>query len=123
MPPELLDKMEALYAPPDHLVFKLVPLASHEHISNIYSAIGQPEVTVDTFWDIFHNLLGHLHEGLDEHLAEIIIHYKTHGQELDDMFLLPNMDTFCLGQPLNLGANSNYIGGLDGFVITNSTEL
>lgn len=122
VPPELLDEMEALYAPPDHPVFELVPLAFHEHVSNIYAAIGQPEVTVDTFWDIFRNLLGRLHEGLDEHLTEIITHYKTHGQELDDMPLLPNMDAFRLGQPLNLGANSNYIGGLDGSVITNSTE-
>ena len=107
--------MEALYAPPNHPVFELVPPAFHEHISNLYAAIGQPEVTVETFWDIFRDLLGRLREGPDEHLTEITTCYDaTCRQESDDIMpLLPNMEAFRLGQPLDLGPNANYIGGLD----------
>ena len=46
---ELLDEMEALYALPDHAVFKLVPPAFHECVSQLYIMIGQPEVDVDSF--------------------------------------------------------------------------
>ena len=48
--------MEASYAPPDHPVFKLVPPAFHEHVSNAYSEIGQSKVNVDTFWEIYLSL-------------------------------------------------------------------
>ena len=105
--------MEARYAPPDHPVFELVPQAFHEHVSNLYTVIGQPEVTIETFWDIFRDLLEHLHERPNEQLTEIITNYDiTPG--LEPMPLLPNMEAFRLGQPLNPGANINYIGGLDG---------
>ena len=29
------------------------------------------------------------------------------------MALLPNMAPFCLGHPIDVGTNTNYIGGLD----------
>ncbi|KAF8509769.1 hypothetical protein BU17DRAFT_77806 [Hysterangium stoloniferum] len=103
VPPELFDKMEAQYAPPDHPVFELVPQVFHEHFSNLYSAISQLEVSIETFWDIFHNLLEHLCKGCNEWLTEIITHHNTtYGQELDNMPLLPNMEAFQLGQPLDL---------------------
>ena len=115
--------MDALYAPPDHPVFELVPPAFHEHVSNLYAAIGRPEVTIETFWDIFCNLLECLHEVPKEQLTKITACYNaTHEQDSDDMALLPDMDAFHPGQPLNLRPNANYIGGLDGSVFTNSTE-
>jgi hypothetical protein len=121
VPPALFDEMEALYAPPDHPVFELVPPAFHEHVSNLYAAIGQPEVTIETFWDIFRNLLERLHEGSDEHLTEIITHNDaTHIH--DDMPLMPDMEAFRLGRPLDLGPNTDYIGGLDNHAFTDSRE-
>ena len=114
VPPELFNEIEALYAPPDHPVFELVPQAFHKHVSNIYTAIGQLEVTVKTFWDIFRSLLDHLHEGPNEQLTEIITnHNATLEPGLDNMPLLLNMEAFQLGQLLDLGANTNYIGGLE----------
>lgn len=47
--PELLDEMEALYVPPDHAVFELVLPAFHEHVSQLYVVIGQPEVMLTPF--------------------------------------------------------------------------
>jgi hypothetical protein len=121
VPPELFDEMEARYAPSDHPIFELVPQIFHEHLSNLYSAIGQPEVSIETFWDIFCSLLERLHEGPNKQLTEIITHHNmTCGQEPDNMPLLPNMEAFRLGQPLDLGMNASYIGGLDGSAFINS---
>ncbi|KAF8218486.1 hypothetical protein L208DRAFT_1350965, partial [Tricholoma matsutake] len=57
VPSELLDEVEALYAPQDHPVFELVPHTFHERADNLYAAIGQPAITVETFWDIYLDLL------------------------------------------------------------------
>ena len=62
VPPQILDEMEQLYAPPDHPVFVLVPPAFHERATELYRSIGEPEVTVATFWDIYHSLLERLRE-------------------------------------------------------------
>ena len=83
---ELLDEMETLYAPPDHVVFELVPPAFHEHISQLYLSIGQPEVNVDTVWDIYLSLLGKLREGHDEQLTNIMTsHQATLDQDSDEV--------------------------------------
>lgn len=112
----LLDEVEALYAPKDHPVFELVPQTFHELADNLYSAIGQPDITCETFWDIYLELLGQLRNGQDEELAGIISSHREleSTQPDEDMALLPNMEPFCLGQPLNIGNNVSYIGGLDG---------
>jgi len=40
VPPALFDEVEALYAPPDHSVFELVPHTFHERADTLYAAIG-----------------------------------------------------------------------------------
>jgi len=116
VPPTLLDEVEALYAPKDHPVFELVPQTFHELADNLYSAIGQPEITHETFWDIYRELLRQLRNGQDEELAGIISSHREleSTQPDEEMDLLPNMEPFRLGQPLNIGNNVSYIGGLDG---------
>ena len=106
--------MEALYAPPDHPVFKLVPPLFHEQVSQLYIAIGQPEVTINSFWDIYRGLLEQLHHGRDEWLSTVLdSHKETLGRDQEDMPLLPGMDPFRLGQLLQPGRQGQYIGGLD----------
>lgn len=112
VPPALFDEMEAHFAPPDHPVFELVPLPFHEHVSNIYTTIGQPEVTIETFWNVFRELLERLREEPNEQFTEVITNYDI-APQLDPMPLLPNLEAFRLGQPLNPGPNLHYIGGLD----------
>jgi hypothetical protein len=109
----LLDEVEALYAPQDHPVFELVPHTFHELVNNLYSSMGQPEITTDTFWDIYLELLKRLRHGQDEELADIITSHQNSMRPDQDMPLLPNMQPFRLGQPLDVGKNVNYIGGLD----------
>jgi hypothetical protein len=66
--------------------------------------INQPEVNVDTFWNIYLNLLRQIHEGHDEQLTgTLTLHQETLNQDPDEMPLLPGMDAFCLGQPLQPG--------------------
>ena len=111
---KLLDEMEALYTPPDHAVFDLVPPAFHKHMSQLYITMGQPEVNVDTFWNVYLSLLRRIHEGRDEQLTGILTsHQGTLNQDPDEMPLLPGMDAFRLGQPLRPVLYGSYMGGLD----------
>ncbi|THU98732.1 hypothetical protein K435DRAFT_795477 [Dendrothele bispora CBS 962.96] len=53
VPPELFDELEAIFAPPDHEVFQLVPPA-FEHWANIfYESMDRPRISEDNFWPIF----------------------------------------------------------------------
>ena len=106
--------MEQLYAPPNHMVFTLVPPTFHERATELYLSIGEPEVTVGTFWDVYRDLLGRLREPIDNQLTEELNTFQVNlNNDTEDMALLPNVEPFRLGQPLNLGGKSTYMGGLE----------
>ena len=106
--------MEQLYAPPDHPVFTLVPPTFHERAMELYQSIGEPEVTVGTFWDIYRDILGRLRELVDDQLTDVLSTFQVNVDNgAEDMALLPNMQPFRLGQPLDLGGKSTYLGGLE----------
>jgi hypothetical protein len=106
--------MEQLYAPPDHPVFTLVPPTFHERATELYQSIGEPEVTVGTFWEIYRNLLGKLREPEDDQLTDVFETFQANvNNSAEDMALLPNMEPFRLGQPLDLGGRTTYVGGLE----------
>lgn len=112
--------MEALYAPPDHAVFTLVPPAFHERATELYLSIGEPEVTVRTFWDVYRDLLGRLREPIYDQLTDVLDTFQANLENtIEDFELLPDMEPFRLGQPLDLGDKFNYIGGLEGSVPLN----
>lgn len=116
--------MEALYAPPGHPVFDLVPQAFHDHVSNAYSEIGKPNVNVDTFWEVYLGLLRRLRERSPEQVSEILTSYQANVEEdPDNVPLLPNMEDFRLGQPLNLGNKTCYIGGLESPALPDGAEV
>jgi hypothetical protein len=106
--------MEQLYAPPDHPVFTLVPPTFHERVMELYISIGEPEVTVRTFWDIYRELLGRLRESVDDQLTDVLSTFQANvDNSAEDMALLPNMEPFRLGKPLDLGGKTTYVGGLE----------
>jgi hypothetical protein len=106
--------MEQLYAPPDHPVFTLVPPTFHERVMELYMSIGEPEVTVGTFWDIYRELLGRLRESVDDQLTDVLSTFQANvDNSAEDMALLPNMEPFRLGKPLDLGGKTAYVGGLE----------
>ncbi|KAJ7769107.1 hypothetical protein DFH07DRAFT_866763 [Mycena maculata] len=56
---QILDEMEARFAPPDHEVFQLVP-PEFDHWANIYyDSMERPVVQHKTFWDIYRQLLAY----------------------------------------------------------------
>jgi hypothetical protein len=58
----LLDELEQRYAPPDHAVFKLVPPIFDARAQEFYAQIGEPVVTIDSFWPTYRLLLRSFHE-------------------------------------------------------------
>jgi hypothetical protein len=105
--------MERLYAPPDHAVFTLVPPTFHERATELYLSIGEPEVTVGTFWDIYRDLLRRLREPMDDQLTDVLNTFQANNADPENMNLLPGMEPFRLGQPLDLGGNTTYLGGVE----------
>ena len=106
--------MEQLYAPPDHPVFTLVPPTFHERVTELYRSIGEPEVTIKSFWDIYRRLLERLREPLDNQLTDVLKTFQVNvDSSAEDMALLPNMEPLRLGQPLDLGGRTTYVGGLE----------
>ena len=106
--------MEQRYASPDHPVFTLVPPTFHERAMELYQSIGEPEVTVGSFWDIYCKMLGKLREPVDDRLTEELHTFQANlVNNAEGMDLLPNMEQFRLGQPLDLGGKSTYVGGLE----------
>ena len=75
---------------------------------------GRPEITTKTFWDVYLNLLEQLHDGSDKELTNVLNSHQSSAQpDQEDMALLPNMEPFCLGHPIDVETNTNYVGGLD----------
>ncbi|KAH9927320.1 uncharacterized protein B0H18DRAFT_926645 [Fomitopsis serialis] len=57
---ELFDEIEAIYAPRDDPVFKLVPDEFALRANAVWTAIGRPEPQFDTAWDIYRRILAGL---------------------------------------------------------------
>jgi hypothetical protein len=89
--------------PQDHPVFELVPCAFHEHATELFAAIGRPKITIHNFWDLYLDLLKRLRDGSDEALTGILSsHQQSLTQPDQQVHLLPDMEPFRLGQPLNV---------------------
>ncbi|KZT50460.1 hypothetical protein CALCODRAFT_504712 [Calocera cornea HHB12733] len=86
---EDIQYVEELYAPPDHPVFQLVPPAFGTAIERHYRDLGAPEVTLDSFWDVYHELLHAFlrcpeHADLAQTLASEALHEMTIiGEHMD----------------------------------------
>ncbi|KAJ7079727.1 hypothetical protein B0H15DRAFT_787815 [Mycena belliarum] len=57
--PELLDEVEAEFAPANHEVFQLTPPEFDRWANTYYTQMGKPLVTYDTFWDVYRELLAY----------------------------------------------------------------
>lgn len=64
---ELVDRLEAEFAPPDHPVFQLTPPLFHERAAAFYASIGSPVVTYQTFWNTYRQLLNCFLQGSESH--------------------------------------------------------
>ncbi|KAF8198902.1 hypothetical protein K438DRAFT_1966869 [Mycena galopus ATCC 62051] len=97
--PEMLDEMEAQFAPSDHEVFQLTP-PEFDHWANVYyEQMNTPLVTHESFWDVYRQLLEHFTQGPDAEV-DLGIPLSSHMEtirriEEEEIPLLANQ------QPLN----------------------
>lgn len=49
----MLDEAEAKWAPPGDPVFQLAPPDFEPYVAQCFEDLGNPEVTFDTFWDVY----------------------------------------------------------------------
>ena len=55
-----------------------------------------------------------LREPLDNQLTDVLKTFQVNvDSSAEDMALLPNMEPLRLGQPLDLGGRTTYVGGLE----------
>ena len=73
------------FAPPDHEVFQLTPPAFNEHATLFYNSLGRPQVSHDSFWDIYRQILHlfHVNGGQPEVTGSSV---NTLTEELDSHF-------------------------------------
>ncbi|KAG2121119.1 hypothetical protein DEU56DRAFT_873841 [Suillus clintonianus] len=57
VPSALFDEVEAIYAPPNHPVFDLVPPLFEQRAQYLYTSLGKPQVSSDSFWNVYQMLL------------------------------------------------------------------
>jgi hypothetical protein len=83
--------MEGIHIPAKHPVFQLVPPAFEELAETAYTQLGRPPVSVDTFWDIYTQLLNHfrnLMHNMD--LTHILASHQEITQNIEnETILLP----------------------------------
>ncbi|KAH7904042.1 hypothetical protein BJ138DRAFT_1186917 [Hygrophoropsis aurantiaca] len=104
VPSELLDEVEAKYAPPDHPVFELVPPIFNQCAHDLYQAMGKPEVSSETFWDVYQQLLQRFQSTTQENPDMITLLRSSHDDDdastnVNDIAIIPNL------KELRLGAN------------------
>ncbi|KAJ7265692.1 hypothetical protein C8J57DRAFT_1620785 [Mycena rebaudengoi] len=115
---EAVDHVRALYAPPDHQVFELVPPEFHTMISAIYALLGQPDVTCETCWGIYkaivlrfrsQNLLEFFNADAEWGYAMTM----ARGDHVEDVELLPNLKPLLNGDSVISDTGYYYMGGVN----------
>jgi len=73
------------FAPPDYEVFQLTPPAFNQHATLFYNSLGQPQISHDSFWDIYRQILQlfQVNEGQPEDIGSSV---NTLAKELDSHF-------------------------------------
>ncbi|KAJ7773757.1 hypothetical protein B0H14DRAFT_3894610 [Mycena olivaceomarginata] len=62
----LLDEMEALWAPPDNPVFELTSRSFHARVQQLYTDIGCPTIEYASIWNVFEELKDRLERELQD---------------------------------------------------------
>ena len=115
--------MEAIYAPPGHPVFQLVPDLFDACANQYYDDAGQPVITSKTFWDIYCDILARFNcDGINQEFDTIIQNHTEQQTAAfnNDIPVLANMRPFRPGQMvMGREIRSEYMGGL----LSSSSEM
>ena len=111
---EVLDSVEAQFAPPSDPVFQMVPPLFDQRAHEHYMKIGQPTIASKTLWMVYRQLLQQFQVEDDEELTESLAAHKSMQASLHDenMELLLNMKPFRNGAGIVGPKGSHYVGGL-----------
>lgn len=95
----LLDELEQRWAPPAHDVFKLVPDEFVDRIQPLYLNLGEPQVSFDSFWNIFCHLIQLLRDEPQDLAFQDILdrHSSVSQHELEEVPLMSGLQDFHLG--------------------------
>lgn len=66
MEDDLLNEMEALWAPPDNPVFELTSKSFNTCVQRFYSDIGCPTIHYNSIWDVFSELKDRIEDQLED---------------------------------------------------------
>ena len=96
----LLDELQQRWAPPAHEVFKLVPNEFVDHVQLLYLNLGEPQVSFDSFWNIYYHLIQLLHDQLQDLAFQDVLDWHSgassqHDQE--EIPLIPRLQDLHLG--------------------------
>nr|VWP02435.1 N/A [Ganoderma boninense] len=70
VPMTIIDEVEMEWAPPDHLIFELVPELFQERIQTFLQDLGNPVLNADTFWIVYVSVLGRFVSPNDGHVID-----------------------------------------------------
>lgn len=100
---DLLDEVEAIYAPPSHPVFQLVPTWLTPYLDAAYDSVGRPEVSISTLWEVFVSVRDAVQEKLPEDVWA-----KVYDLEMDiDKEVIPELDLLANGEPEGFGVDDS----------------
>jgi len=96
---DMIDGLEAEFAPRNHEVFQLTPPEFHTRASDFYNSLSRPPITFDTFWPIYHQLLECFTKADSEALLPVIDAYFGTIKRVDEeeIQLLPGQEELRVG--------------------------
>ncbi|KAG2130210.1 uncharacterized protein EDB93DRAFT_1332123 [Suillus bovinus] len=91
VPSELFDEVEAIYAPSNHPVFDLVPPSFEQCAQYLYALLGNPQVSLDSFWNVYQMLLAQFQAIEGDKDLTVLLSQGVTEPEYEDVPLLPSM--------------------------------
>ncbi|THH10132.1 hypothetical protein EW146_g8470 [Bondarzewia mesenterica] len=115
---EVLNEIEQEYAPPDNPVFDLVPRAFEDRARQLYTALGELDVTSESFWTVYRSLLEEFRNmPYDPEIAEAVqlAATYTNNNDNDHIPLLPLANLRQGGMVVAIDQQSTYeyVGGVE----------
>ncbi|OAX31874.1 hypothetical protein K503DRAFT_809694 [Rhizopogon vinicolor AM-OR11-026] len=112
VPRELFDEVEAIYAPSEHPVFDLVPPTFEQHAQHVYASLGKPQVSSDSFWNVYQLLLALFQVMEADNDLTILLSRGVVKPGDDDVPVLPNLRDLPGNAGLMGPAGYQYMGGM-----------
>ncbi|KAG6825196.1 hypothetical protein H0H92_004418 [Tricholoma furcatifolium] len=119
-----IDYVRSLYAPQDHPVFQLVPPTFAIYATQLYQAMGAPDISRDNVWEVYLVLLDGFHELEDIPEAYHIDWYRVAiTDEPEPLELVGGLRELANGQDHVDEDGNYYMGGVNNGVGLDEHQL